>query len=203
MTTLPAPNPALVAELRQLIDAARHRAAIAVNAELTLLYWQIGERIHRDILGSQRACYGEAIIPTLSQQLSVDYGRGFSAKNLRHMLRFAEAFPDEEKVSALRRQLSWTHIKALIYLDDPLKRDFYTELCRLEGWSSRQLQERMQSMLFERSAISRQPEETIRHDLQQLRREAPPSPALLLKDPKLRQSIERARQRLLNPKDDP
>ncbi len=181
-TTLPAPNPVLVTELRQLIDAARQRAATAVNAELTRLYWQVGERIHRDILGSQRAGYGEAIIPTLSKQLTVDYGRGFSAKNLRHMLRFAEAFPDEEKVSALRRQLSWTHIKALIYLDDPLKRDFYTELCRLEGWSSRQLQERIQSLLFERSAISRQPEETIQHDLQQLRREEPPSPALLLKD---------------------
>ncbi|HRW65390.1 MAG TPA: PDDEXK nuclease domain-containing protein [Candidatus Competibacter sp.] len=156
-TTLPAPNPVLVTELRQLIDAARQRAATAVNAELTRLYWQVGERIHRDILGSQRAGYGEVIIPTLSKQLTVDYGRGFSAKNLRHMLRFAEAFPDEEKVSALRRQLSWTHIKALIYLDDPLKRDFYTELCRLEGWSSRQLQERIQSLLFERSAISRQP----------------------------------------------
>ena len=184
-TTLPAPNPALVTELRQLIDAARQRAATAVNAELTRLYWQVGERIHRDILGSQRAGYGEAIIPTLSKQLTVDYGRGFSAKNLRHMLRFAEAFPNEEKVSALRRQLSWTHIKALIYLDDPLKRDFYTELCRLEGWSSRQLQERIQSLLFERSAISRQPEETIQHDLRQLRREEPPSPALLLKDPYL------------------
>ena len=184
-TTLPAPNPVLVTELRQLIDAARQRAATAVNAELTRLYWQVGERIHRDILGSQRAGYGEVIIPTLSKQLTVDYGRGFSAKNLRHMLRFAEAFPDEEKVSALRRQLSWTHIKALIYLDDPLKRDFYTELCRLEGWSSRQLQERIQSLLFERSAISRQPEETIQHDLQQLRREEPPSPALLLKDPYL------------------
>ena len=184
-TTLPAPNPVLVTELRQLIDAARQRAATAVNAELTRLYWQVGERIHRDILGSQRAGYGEAIIPTLSKQLTVDYGRGFSAKNLRHMLRFAEAFPDEEKVSALRRQLSWTHIKALIYLDDPLKRDFYTELCRLEGWSSRQLRERIQSLLFERSAISRQPEETIQHDLRQLRREEPPSPALLLKDPYL------------------
>ena len=184
-TTPPAPNPALVTELRQLIDAARQRAATAVNAELTRLYWQVGERIHRDILGSQRAGYGEAIIPTLSKQLTVDYGRGFSAKNLRHMLRFAEAFPDEEKISALRRQLSWTHIKALIYLDDPLKRDFYTELCRLEGWSSRQLRERIQSLLFERSAISRQPEETIQHDLRQLRREEPPSPALLLKDPYL------------------
>jgi predicted nuclease of restriction endonuclease-like (RecB) superfamily len=81
--------------------------------------------------------------------------------------------------------LSWTHIKALIYVDDAIKRDFYAELCRLEGWSSRQLYERMQSMLFERSAISKRPEETIRYDLQVLRQEQKPSPDLLLKDPYL------------------
>ncbi len=79
--------------------------------------------------------------------------------------------------------MSWTHIKTLMYLDDPIKRDFYIELCRLEGWSSRQLQERMNSLLFERSAISRKPDETIRHDLQTLRKENQPSPDLLLKDP--------------------
>ena len=81
--------------------------------------------------------------------------------------------------------MSWTHLKALIYLDDPLKRDFYIELCRLEGWSSRQLQERLQSLLFERSALSKQPEATIRADLDVLRKEQQPTPAVLLKDPYL------------------
>jgi len=117
--------------------------------------------------------------------LTHEYGRGFSAKNLRHMIRFAEVFPEEEKVSALRRQLSWTHLKSLIYLDDSLKREFYIELCQLEGWSSRQLQERIQSMLFERSAISKKPEQTIQHELSTLRRGGQASPALLLKDPYL------------------
>jgi predicted nuclease of restriction endonuclease-like (RecB) superfamily len=176
---------ALIAEVRQLIADARLRAASAVNAELSGLYWQVGQRIHREILGSRRAGYGEEIVSTLSRQLTADYGRGFSAKNLRHMVRFAQAFPDEAIVSTLRRQLSWSHLKALIYLDDPLKRDFYVELCRLEGWSSRQLQERMQSLLFERSALSKKPDETIRHDLDVLRQEQRPSPDLLLKDPYL------------------
>ena len=98
------PTIALIAELRQLIADARLRVASAVNAELTGLYWQVGQRIHREVLGSQRAGYGEEIVSTLSRQLSADYGRGFSAKNLRHMMRFAQAFPDEENVSALRRQ---------------------------------------------------------------------------------------------------
>jgi predicted nuclease of restriction endonuclease-like (RecB) superfamily len=176
-------NAALVAELRQLIDGARQRAAAAINAELTLLYWQVGERIHRELLQGQRAAYGDAIVASLGRQLSAEYGRGFSSKNLRHMMRFARAFPDQQIVYALSRQLTWTHLRTLVYVDDPLKRDFYVELCKLEGWSVRQLQQRMQSMLFERSAISQQPEQTIRHELQALRNDARPSPALLLKDP--------------------
>lgn len=185
MTEVSSAPSALITEIRQLIADARFRAASAVNAELTGLYWQVGNRIHREILGSQRAEYGEEIVSTLSRQLTTDFGRGFSAKNLRHMVRFAGAFPDEGIVSTLRRQLSWSHFKTLIYLDDALKRDFYIELCRLEGWSSRQLQQRMQSLLFERSALSKQPDETIRHELDVLRNEQKPSPELLLKDPYL------------------
>jgi predicted nuclease of restriction endonuclease-like (RecB) superfamily len=185
MNTLPTSNSALIADLRQLIDGARLRAAVAVNAELTLLYWQVGHRIHTEILGSQRADYGEEIVSALSRQLTADYGRGFSAKSLRHMVRFAHAFAEEAIVSTLSRQLSWSHLKELIYLDDPLKRNFYVELSRLETWSVRQLRERLQSMLFERSAISKKPDETIRHDLEMLRQEQRPSPEVLLKDPYL------------------
>ena len=116
-------------------------------------------------------------------QLTQAYGKGWSERQLRHCLYFVETFPDEQIVSALRRQLTWTHIKTLMYLDDPLKRDFYIELCRLEGWSSRQLQERINSMLYERTALSRKPEGTIRHDLDQLRQNQQVSPDLLLKDP--------------------
>ncbi len=185
MSQIAAPTQALLVELRQLIDSARQRAAVAVNAELTLLYWQVGQRIGQEVLQGERATYGDALVASIAQQLSADFGRGFSAKNLRHMLRFAQAFGDEQIVYSLSRQLSWTHLRTLIYLDDPIKRDFYIELCRLENWSVRQLQERMQSMLFERSAISKQPEETIRHDLALLQKEDRPTSALILKDPYL------------------
>ena len=95
MTALTPTHATLVADLRQLIADARLRAAASVNAELTGLYWQVGRRIHRETLGSERAEYGEEIFPTLSRQLSTDYGRGFSIQNLRHMVRFAQAFRDE------------------------------------------------------------------------------------------------------------
>jgi predicted nuclease of restriction endonuclease-like (RecB) superfamily len=173
----------LLAEVRQLIDGARARAATAVNAELTRLYWQIGRRLRSDVLHGDRAAYGQQIVAALAQRLTTEYGRGWSEQQLRHCLRVAEVFPDESILSALWRELSWTHFKTLVYLDDPLKRDFYIELCRVERWSSRQLQAQIQSMLFERSALSRQPDEVIRQELARLHDGEPLTPAVLLKDP--------------------
>lgn len=173
----------LLTELRQLIDSARRRVAVAVNAELTLLYWHVGERIHREILGGQRAGYGDEVVAALARQLSAEYGRGWSARQLRLCIRFAQAYPEVQIVHTLCAKLSWSHLRLLAALDDAIQRDFYTGLCQLENWSVRQLQERMQSMLFERTAISRQPEETIAHELQVLRQEQVVNPALLLKDP--------------------
>ena len=177
------PSDRLFHEIRQLIDTAKQRAAVAINAEITLLYWQVGKRIQTEVLQGQRGEYGKQIIVSLSIQLTQTCGKGWGEKHLRHCLRLAETFPDEQIISALRRQLNWTHIKTLMYFDDPLKRNFYIEICCLEGWSSRQLQERINSMLFERTAISRKPEETIRHDLEQLHQNQQISPDLLLKDP--------------------
>ncbi|MDD2767821.1 MAG: PDDEXK nuclease domain-containing protein [Methylococcus sp.] len=173
----------LLGDIRQLIEQGRRQLAVAVNSALTLLYWHVGERIRREVLQGGRAAYGEQIVSALARQLESDYGRGFSAKNLRHMLRFAEAFPNEQIVSAARRQLSWTHYKTLIYIDDPLKRDFYLQMCQQEGWSTRTLQERLDSMLFERTALSRQPDELLGAELAALREQGELSPSLLLKDP--------------------
>jgi len=173
----------LLSDIRKLIDASRQDLAVTVNSSLTLLYWHIGQRIHNEVLQGARAGYGEQMVSLLAKQLEAEYGRGFSSKSLRHMLRFAEVYPDIQIVSAVRRQLSWTHIKILIYLDDQLKRDFYLQLCQQEHWSTRVLQERLDSMLFERTALSRKPEELIAHELSNLRLTGKMTPALLLKDP--------------------
>ena len=185
MKIAPIEHSAVLVDIRQLIDSTRHRVAMAVNAELTLLYWQIGRRIRTEVLQNQRAEYGKQIIATLAQQLTADYGKGWSEKQLRHCLRIAEIFADEAIFSTVRRELSWSHIKTLMYLDDPLKREFYIEMVRIEGWSLRQMQERINSQLFERTAISKKPEETIRHDLQALRNEGRFSPDLAFRDPYL------------------
>jgi hypothetical protein len=159
----------LLGDLRHLIDTAREHVARAVNAGMTLLYWSIGDRIRHDILGAKRAGYGEQIVETVSQRLTTQYGRGFGRRNLFDMIRFAEVFPDLEIVRALSAQLGWTHFQFLTPLKDPLKRDFYAEMCRLERWSVRTLRAKIQGMLFERIARAKKPREQIRRELKALR----------------------------------
>lgn len=173
----------LLIDIKKLIDESRQNVAVYINAELTLLYWKIGTSINEHILKNNRAEYGKQIIISLARQLTEEYGTGWSEKQLRHCLRFAEIIRDENIVSTLRRQLSWTHIKTVIYLEDDLKRTFYIEMCKLENWSTRTLQERIQSMLYERTAISKKPEQTIKNDLELLRNEQKLSPDLVFRDP--------------------
>jgi len=118
----PAKRGMLLADLRQLIAAARQDVARQVNSTLASLYWHVGQRIHRDILNEKRAEYGEQIVSAVGRQLDVEFGRGFGEKNLRRMIQFAEVFPDQKIVVALIRQLSWTHFLRLIPIEDPLKR---------------------------------------------------------------------------------
>jgi predicted nuclease of restriction endonuclease-like (RecB) superfamily len=169
--------------VRGLIGGARRQAAQAVNSGLVLFYWHIGTRIRQELLGEGRAEYGQRVVETLSQVLTGDYGRGFSAKSLLHMVRFAEAFPDEEIVSTLSRQLGWSHFLEFVYLKEPLQREFYAELCRVERWSVRTLRDRIRSMLYERTALSHRPEETVRADLEALREQDRMSPDLVFRDP--------------------
>ena len=173
----------LLADVQSMIEQTRAGVAQTVNAGMTSLYWRIGKRIQSEILQGQRADYGKKIVSTLGRQLSLAYGTGFSEKNLRRMMQFAEVFPDPEIVVSLIRQLSWTHILALIPLKEPLQREFYAEMCRVERWSVRTLRDKIGSMLYERTAISRKPEEVAQAELAQLREDDRLTPALVFKDP--------------------
>lgn len=183
MSSEPAMSPALLDDVRQLIVDARQRVAVVVNTELTMLYWQIGRRINAEILHGQRAQYGKQIVASLARQLTEEYGKGWGEKHLRHCLRLAETFPNEPILYTLCREFTWSHLRLLMFIEDPLKRDFYIELGRVERWSVRQMQERINSLLFERTAISRKPEETIQGDLARLRQEGQMSPEMAFRDP--------------------
>ena len=138
----------LIEELRGLINFARNRAVAAVNSELTMLYWQIGARLRTEVLNNERAEYGKQIVSTVSQQLTIEFGKGFARPNLFRMIKFAELFQDAEIVSTLSRQLSWSHFVEILQVKNDLARDFYAEMCRFECWTVRTLRERIDSILF-------------------------------------------------------
>lgn len=111
----------------QIIDGVRTRVAVYVNSEVCLTNWHIGKRIKEDVLFNQRAEYGKQVLKTLSAKLTERYGRGWGFQTLQHCVRAAYTFSEEEIVYAVRRQFTWTHLRSLMSIDDPLKRRFYME----------------------------------------------------------------------------
>lgn len=172
----------LVGEISQLIQTSKQRVAVTVNAELTLLYWHIGQRINQHILNNERAEYGKEVIKNLSKSLTEQFGKGWGKRHLSYLMQFAAAFPDPKIVHTLCAQLSWSHFKLIIAVDDPIKRDFYTTMAAQERWSVRTLDNRIGSLLFERTAISKKPDETISQELTLLREKGEYNQSMVLKD---------------------
>lgn len=143
----------LVGTLGSLIEQSRSRALAAVNTEMIELYWQLGRHIVEFEQGGQaRATYGEALLPSLAARLTERFGRGFSEQNLRNCRQVYLAYPIRQ---ALPGELSWTHLLTLLRVEHPLGRTFYEQQCRLERWSTRELERQINSMLFERIALSK------------------------------------------------
>jgi len=170
-------------DVSKLIEESRQYVANTVNTALSLLYWKIGTRINKEVLQNSRAEYGKRIVSSLTQQLIVKYGKGWDEKTIRHCLRSAETFSEELIVSAVRRQLGWTHLKTIMYMKDDLQRQFYMEMCILERWSTRKLQEKIDGMLYERTAISKKPKQLIKQEIKELRDEDKLTPDLVFRDP--------------------
>ncbi|HEX2188760.1 MAG TPA: PDDEXK nuclease domain-containing protein [Longimicrobiaceae bacterium] len=181
----PAEHVALLGDLRALIRDARERVAHAANSALTTAYWLVGRRLLSENLTEGRGEYGRRILASLSQELEAEFGRGFSYSSLTRMARFAELFPDQAIVASLMQVLTWSHFRLLLPIQDPLAREFYAEMCRAERWSVRTLRKRIGGMLYERTALSRNSEETVRRELAGLRDEGRMTPDLVFRDPYL------------------
>ncbi len=174
----------LVDDLRQIINQTRNRVAVNVNAELTLMYWHIGERINREVLGNERAEYGKQIVLTVSRQLQSEYGdKGFEPRTIRRMMQFASLFPDLQIVTPLVTQLSWTHFLLVMPIKDPLAREFYLTMAANQRWSKRTLEAKIDGMLYERTAIATKPDELIKQELTELRENNVLTPDLVFKSP--------------------
>jgi predicted nuclease of restriction endonuclease-like (RecB) superfamily len=169
----------LITDLASLIEQGRKTAVRYVNTALVATYWLIGRRIvEYEQRGKERAEYGEALLEKLSKDLSPRFGKGFSLRNLRNMRSFYLLFPIRQTLSAesskpakgqtlsaefleksqplsVQFPLSWSHYCLLMRLDDHYQREFYESECIRGNWSVRQLDRQIQSMLYERTALSK------------------------------------------------
>ncbi|TYQ13089.1 UNVERIFIED_CONTAM: putative nuclease of restriction endonuclease-like (RecB) superfamily [Acetivibrio alkalicellulosi] len=173
----------LFRQIKEKINASRKNLVSVVNVEMVSLYWNIGKSIKSQILKNSKAEYGKSIISELSIELTKEYGRGYSQANLFNMVRLFDAVEDYGILQTLSVKLSWSHLLKLITIEDIIKREFYMTMCINERWSVRTLNERINSMLYERTAISRKPEETIIEDLKLLKENNKMTTDLFFRDP--------------------
>ena len=170
-------------DISSTIDKSKHSVQRAVNDAMVMLYWTIGKYLVCNVLDNNKAEYGQKIVEELAQKLTLNYGKNFGRAALFRMIQFYRKFPDNQIVATLSRQLTWSHFVVLLPIEDETKRNFYAVMCSNENWSVRTLRERRKSMLFERTAISKKPEETIKNDLSVLQSENKMSPDLFYRDP--------------------
>jgi hypothetical protein len=145
------PSPGFFEQVRDILRQARHRAQTSVNFIMVEAYWQVGRRIVEEEQGGEaRADYGRFLIRELSRRLGDEFGKGFSVANLWNFGQFYLAFPDDEKLYALRRELSWSHYRLIMRIEQPRARDFYIQEAAEQHWSSRQLERNIRSGWYER-----------------------------------------------------
>ena len=170
-------------QIKEIIANAKRNAEIVLNSELVILYWNIGKVIKEQILDGNKPEYGKSVITALSSDLTDTYGKGYRKTNLFNMVRLFEVFHDEQIFHTLCGKLTWSHFRKVMYMKDPLKMEFYITLTINERWSVRELEGRINSMLYERTNLSKKPEITIADDLELLRNKKEMPTSIALRDP--------------------
>lgn len=166
-----------------LIESKKTEVRSSVNTAMITLYWNIGSILVNRVMNNSKAEYGKKIVSEISRKLTDNYGSGFNTSSVFRMIKFYQKFPDIEKVATLSQQLTWSHFIELLPIEDQLKTDFYAAMCKNENWSVRTLRERKKSMLYERTAISQKPDETIKNEIDLLRDDRKMSLDMFFRDP--------------------
>lgn len=173
----------LLNTIKNIVLESKSKAIQTTNSILTMMHWEIGNKINQEVLNCSRADYGKAIVVTVSRELQKEFGNTFEEKNLRRMIQFATIF-EKEKVVSLVRELSWSHFLVILPIKDEIQRDFYIQMCKNERWSVRVFRDRVNSMLYERTALSKKPQELIKYELEELEK-GKIKDNIILKDPYL------------------
>lgn len=154
MTNLIKNEQHLISDIRELIERSKDNVARAINSQMTMLYWHIGKRIRQEIIGRERAEYGEQIVKNLAKTLTSEYGKSFSRSSILKMIQFYDFLTDEQIVSTLSRQLSWSHIIELLPLKNKTEQEFYAYMAIESNWSVRQLRYNIHVMTYDRTISS-------------------------------------------------
>ena len=179
----PADNEALFGDVAGLIDGARRRVAATVNSELVMLYWSVGKRVRKEVLGGERAAYGQQVVKLLSERLTERYGRGWNKRSIERMVQFADEYPLLEIATPVVSQLTWTNITVLLCVSEQPKRDFYAAFAAHERWSKRTLRAKIAGKLYERTIAARGSSDGIEVDLATLSTTGAVDPSLAFRDP--------------------
>ena len=163
--------------IRGYVIEAQGQVYTAVNAAMVTAYWKIGKSIFESCGENDRAAYGKQVLKYISERLTEEFGRGFDISNLRNMRRFYLTFPIQD---ALRPELSWTHYRSLMKVNDAKARAFYLEECAKAGWSSRQMERQINTMFYQRILASRD-KESVAAEIQTT--EPKPEYEQIIKDP--------------------
>lgn len=163
--------------IRQSIVQAQHKLTAAVNSAMVTAYWEIGEQIYKACGENDRAGYGKKLLQYLSEQLTAEFGKGFSVQGLRNMRQFYCTFPIR---STLWSELSWSHYRILMRIADETERKFYTEECAKSAWSVRQLERQIHTMYYQR-LLSSQDKSAVTAEIQTT--EPKPEYEKIVKDP--------------------
>ena len=166
--------------VKNILQSARENAYKQVNFIMVEAYWNIGKQIvEEEQSGKDRAEYGKAIIQSLSKQLTVEFGKGFSKQNLWNMRQFYSYFPI---LSAVRRELTWTHYKTILRIENKQTREWYMNEAVEANWSTRALERQIGSHYYERIVASRD-KSIIKEEAEQHTKSMQLTPKDIIKDP--------------------
>lgn len=174
----------LYLQIREVLHQARHRSYQAANVAMVEAYWQVGRQIvEHEQAGKRRAVYGQGILTQLAERLTAEFGKGFGAANLRNFRQFYLTFDEAQIRNALRSNLTWTHCRQLMRVDNAEARQWYLDEARQQGWSARALDRQISTLYFER-LLSSQDKAAVRSEASALvAAQAAPDPRDFIRDP--------------------
>ena len=170
-------NSKFYGEIKDILTMARNKVYQTANFAMVETYWNIGKSIIGEQGGNEKAEYGAGLLKELSKQMTRDFGKGFTVTNLKYMRQFYLTFPNGH---ALRDEMSWTHYRLLMKVENDNAREFYMQEAVKSQWSTRQLERQINSFFYER-LLSSKNKEQVANEIQTL--EPAKNPEDIIRDP--------------------